>query len=101
MRRRFVVFAIDVGRMSPLVAVSMALAVNVLNLVHVLNGQLSAEVALERFAFAFVAALAAVNAISRMLVRYAYQSLQRHGEDGEAPAETPVPLGSNGTSNAP
>lgn len=73
MKNRVTVFSIDVWRYTPLAAVTIALLVNVVNLLHVIDGQLAVVQGLERFALAYVLALFCVMGLSRLLTSYAHQ----------------------------
>ncbi|HLI16005.1 MAG TPA: hypothetical protein VKV23_08150 [Acidimicrobiales bacterium] len=91
-RRQLVTFAADVARLGPLVALGFAVAVNVENLAHVLDAQLSVAAALWRFALALALGLGAVRLLTRVLLAYARQAAGREEDGMEAargPASTP------------
>jgi hypothetical protein len=78
-----ITFSVDVWRFTPLAAVGIAVLVNIVNLRNVLNGQLSAEEGLTRFAIALFLSLVAVGSLSRLLTAYARQLAQSEAERDE------------------
>ncbi|HTW98895.1 MAG TPA: hypothetical protein VMD59_08970 [Acidimicrobiales bacterium] len=89
MRQRFVTFSVDVWRFTPLVAIVIAVLVNVVNLRNVLSGNLSALDGLFRFAVAFFLALVCVGGVSRLLTSYARQMASSDSEEADADAHRP------------
>ncbi len=87
MKQRFLLFTIDIWRFTPLVAVSLAVLVNIVNLRNVLEGHLSAVDGLSRFAVAFVLALVGVGGISRLLTTYAHQLAEKAADEEEGPLD--------------
>jgi hypothetical protein len=83
MKHRFIVFSVDTWRFTPLVAISLAVVVNLANLRNVLEGNLSAAEGLGRFAVAFVLSLVGVGGISRLLTSYGRQLVASDAEQGD------------------
>jgi hypothetical protein len=89
MKQRFLLFTIDIWRFTPLVAVSLAVLVNIVNLRNVLDGQLSAGTGLARFAVAFLLSLIGVGGVSRLLTTYAQQLTEKaEREEHSGPGST-------------
>jgi hypothetical protein len=90
MKQRSVLFSIDIWRFTPLVAVGLAVLVNIVNLRNVVEGHLSAVQGLSRFAVALLLSLIGVGAISRLLIAYAHQLAEKAADD-ETPTTPPAP----------
>jgi|GEM_PF-5408101 hypothetical protein len=73
MRQRLALFANDVTRLGPLIAVVLATLVNAPSLLEALRGEVTIEGALWRFALAFALAVVAVRLVGNLLLRYGQQ----------------------------
>ena len=83
MKRNFIDLVEDVRRLGPLLAVSFALIVNVANIMHVLDGELSLASGAERFAAALAIGVIGTRAITNLLLRYGRQVALSEAEQGE------------------
>lgn len=92
MKHRFVLFGIDIWRFAPLVSVSIAVLVNIVNLRNVVEGNLSALDGLSRFAVAFLLSLVAVSGISRLLTSYGHQLAESERDETDGSGGT-SPIG--------
>ncbi|HUZ21469.1 MAG TPA: hypothetical protein VMU75_12935 [Acidimicrobiales bacterium] len=84
MHRRLALFANDVTRLGPLIAVVLATLVNAPSLLEAIRGAVTIETALWRFAVAFGLAVVTVRLVGNLLLRYGQQVAEmQHMDDPE------------------
>ncbi len=86
MRERAALFALDVVRLRPLVALVLAVVVNLPSVLEVLQGNLAVTTALWRLALALALALVVTHLIARLLLRYSAEvAIASEDEPVESP----------------
>ncbi|MCU1492024.1 MAG: hypothetical protein JWM85_3429 [Acidimicrobiaceae bacterium] len=83
MRERAALFHLDVVRLGPLLAVVLAVVVNLPSLIGALDGRVTVVTALFRLAVALGLSLAAVSLVSRLLLRYTRDAISKPPAVGE------------------